>query len=111
MRPTVVTLTATGTSSPVVLDYLVSPFNIGLFVDTTATTNVATVQYSFDDPWASYATDYNTNATWVNHPTMTAVSVDTDGNIAYPCRAVRLTATNITASQSVKLTVIQAGPT
>jgi hypothetical protein len=108
MRPVVVTVSAlNGVSSPVVLDQYQSPFNIGLGFDVTLT-GTYKVQYSFDDPFATYATDYNTNATWFDHPTMIGMTADTAGNIAFACRAVRLANTAYTDG-SGKLTVLQSG--
>lgn len=119
-RSVVVMLTATGTTSAVPLDPHLDPFNIGLAVTSTATAGAAfnaTVQISFDDPWGTYTTDYNTNAVWMNHSTLNAVTAtgNQNGNIAFPVRAVRMTATTFSATggasggTSVSMTVIQAG--
>lgn len=110
MRPVRISLISTGASSPVVLDYNANPFQVGLFLDfASAPANAqVTVQYSFDDPWASYATDYNTDATWYAHPNMTGKTSNTDGNIAFPVRAVRANTVSISGTNSVAFTVIQS---
>ncbi len=109
MRPVSQTLTTTtGAYPPVVLDYVQAPFAVGLFLDFASATNFSvTVQYSFDDPWATYATDYGTNGTWFSDPNLTTKSANADGNLAFPVRAVRA---NVVSGDSgtVKFTVIQA---
>ena len=116
MRPVYLTAKATaGASAPCVLDQYLTPIdvmlNIQLFGNTGGGSSY-TVQYSNDDPFASYATDYNTNATWYDHPTLAAIgSSDGVDKLDVPARAVRLytntAGTGGTATPS--LVVIQAG--
>jgi len=109
MRPVVVVApAATGPSSPVVLDQYLTPANVLLGIKINSATATCKVQYSFDDPWATYATDYNTNATWLDHPILTSITADAADNLAVPARAVRLNNTAWTSGQP-SLTVIQAG--
>lgn len=92
------------TSSPVVLDYWVSPFNISLSVTVTGTVNY-TVQYTFDviDPntWVP------SSGNWVNHPNLSSKTATLDSNLAYPATAVRIIQNS--GSGSCLFTVIQAG--
>jgi hypothetical protein len=107
MRPTTVTVTgSSGISSPVVLDYFLDPMNIGLAVTATGT-HSSKVQVSYDDPFASYATNYNTDAVWFDHATLTSVTGNAQGSQTTPVRAVRLN--KASGTPAVKLTVVQAG--
>mgnify|MGYP000166692795 CR=1 FL=1 len=49
MRPTSVTVSGTGTSSVVVPDYNISPFNVGVGCKISATATY-TVEHTYDDP-------------------------------------------------------------
>lgn len=109
MRPVTQTITATGATPPVVLDYIAAPFSVGLSLNfTTGNGNgTVTVQYSFDDPYASYATDYGTNANWINLASLTTKIADADGTLTSPVRATRANCT-IYNSGSIKFTVLQS---
>ena len=106
MRPTTATTSGTSVSSPVVTDYLVSPFNIGFGVVVTGTVTY-TVQHTFDDPFAS--TFSPSTATWFDHEDLVAQTTSQDGNYAFPVRAIRVNQT--AGSGSTATTVIQAGLT
>lgn len=112
MRPQVQTITGNGSgtqnTSPLVMDIHRNPFNVSIVVDTDGSTTTATVQYSLDNPFASYATDYGTNATWLNHADITASTDDADANFAFPVRAIRLQV-GATGTDTWVMTVIQAG--
>jgi hypothetical protein len=108
MRPVTVTLAAAGVSAPVVIDQYLAPINLGISVVVT-NTNTTKVQYSLDDPFAAYATDYNTNATWFDAAApLASITATTYGSITTPVRAVRLNCTSFT-SGSAAMTVVQAG--
>ena len=106
MRPTTVTTSGTSVSSPVVLDYLVSPFNIGFGVVVTGTVTYS-VQHTFDDPFAPTFTP--ATATWFDHEDLVAQTTSQDGNYAFPVRAIRVNQT--AGAGSTATTVIQAGAT
>lgn len=107
MRPVVVTVSASsGISDPVVLDYYLAPMNVGMAVTATGT-HSSKVQVSYDDPFAEYATDYNTDATWFDHATLTSITGNAQGGQTTPIRAVRLN--KASGTPAVKLTVIQDG--
>jgi hypothetical protein len=110
MRPIVLTATATGNTSPAVVDYLNNPVNIGLSLGNTSTGNVLTAQYSLDDPFASYAVDYNTNGTWYNVSGLATITATTGvaGSITTPIRALRLSCTTF-GSGNGSLTIVQSG--
>lgn len=99
----------TGVSAPVVLDQYLNPQEAGLAVEFSAGASAtAKVQYSLDDPFASYATDYNTNAVWYDHATITGKTANFTANLGVVARAVRLNNT-VWASGTVSLTVVQTG--
>ena len=107
MRPVVVSKTGVGFSTPVVLDQYLTPENCGLAAIVNGTATFA-LEISQDDPFGTYATDYNTNGNWTALTGFSpAVTVTTFSNLAYPAKAVRI---NITVGTgTVTLTVNQAG--
>lgn len=101
MRQQTITKTDTGASSALIMDTYISPFNVGFGAVVTGTATY-TVQHTFQNP-----NDGSVTATWFDHPVVDDLTVNADGNYAFPVAAIRL---NITAvSGSVVLTVIQAG--
>lgn len=116
MRP--VYLTASGSSSgvskPCVLDQYLTPSDtlcaFELKGNTTGSPSYA-IQVSPDDPFAAYATDYNTNGTWYTLPGFGAMGADAQTTLATPWRAVRLltVAAGSAGTATPTLTVIQAG--
>jgi len=106
MRPyTTASLGSISISDPVQVDYIQSDFNIGLSINVVSGTNTSKIQYSLDDPHATYATDYNTNATWYDFGS--GVTADTASALTTPCRAVRLNMTAWT-SGTANLTIVQS---
>jgi hypothetical protein len=102
MRPIVITVTGAGTSAAMaVLDHYQSPFNVGMGLVISGTVSV-TVQHTFDDVQNASVTP-----TWFNHTTLASVTASTDGNYAFPIRAIRLN--QASGSGTSTLTVIQAG--
>jgi hypothetical protein len=104
MKPTTVTTSGVSTSSLIVPDYLISPFNIGLGVVVTGTATY-TVQHTFDDPFASGF--LASSATWFDHKDLVDQTTSEDGNYAFPVRAIRVNQTAGTGSTA--MTVVQAG--
>ena len=103
MRPTSVTLSATGTSAWIPVDYRQAPFNIGVQIDVTGTITGWTVEVTMDDVF-----DPTVTPVAVLAPTSTGLeagNTDEIGLLTIPCRAVRLNAT--ITSGSVKMTLIQ----
>lgn len=104
MKPVTVTTSGTAVSSPVVVDYMISPFNIGFGVVVTGTATY-TVQHTFDDPFASGFTP--ATATWFNHEDLVSQTTSQDGNYAFPVRAIRVNQSSGDGSTSA--TFVQAG--
>ncbi len=105
MRPVSVTLNALGVSEPVVVDQYQDSFKLGLHLIVEGSLTV-TVQNSPDDPFEEYQTDYNTDAVWFDTLDMTNVTANTQGNIFFPVRAVRLRVSAFN-SGSARLIVLQ----
>jgi hypothetical protein len=88
-----------GSSAAVVMNTNVSPFNVGFGIKTTGTITYK-VQHTFDDPGVGFTT-------WFDHPTITGLSANADGNYAFPVSGIRITTT--AGGGSVVMNVIQAG--
>ena len=107
MRPITVTLNSVSISDPIVVDNYQDNFKLGLQAAFSAGANATvSVQSTMDDPYADYATDFNTNANWFDVTGMAALTGSAQGNVFFPVRAVRLNMTARTAG-SVTLTVLQ----
>jgi hypothetical protein len=92
---------ATGSSSALVMNTNISPFNVGFGVVVTGTVTY-TVEHTFEDPANSFD-----DAVWFPHPTIASKSTDQDGNYAFPVSGIRITVT--AGGGSVSMNVIQAG--
>ena len=107
MRPVVVSVGALGSSAVVPLDHYKQPFNVGVGVVLSAgATLTYTVEHTFNDPFDSSFSA--ATATWFPNTGLSAKTASSDGNYAYPVRAVRLTITAYT-SGTATMTLIQAG--
>ena len=99
MKVQIVSNTGAGSSSALVMNTNISPFNVGFGVIVSGVVNY-TVQHTFDDPAVGFTT-------WFNHPTIAALSTTADGNYAFPVTAIRLTVSSGAGTATLKL--IQAG--
>jgi len=103
MRPITVVVTGIGVSSPIPMDYTLPNFSVGIGV-VLSSTGTFTVQHTFDDIWSP--TFDPTTATWFPNTGLTAKTANTDGNYAFPVKAVRL---NCAANAgTITMTVIQS---
>ena len=101
MRPVTVTVSSATTSSPIVMDYMEVPFNVGVGCVVTGTATY-TVEHTFADPFAAGGLS---GATWIANTGLTGKTATADGNYAFPVRAIRL---NVAATTgSVTMTVLQ----
>lgn len=102
-RPVVVSISASGTSNPIPLNYHLAPFNVAIGVVPTSGTPSITIQHTFN---YVYTAEDAAAAHWFDHEALTNVSVTTDGNYAFPVNAIRIVSD--TAGDAV-VYVIQAG--
>lgn len=100
MRPVKVTVTGVGTSSIIPMDYDQAPFAVGLGTVLVSGTATWSVQHTFDN-----VQDSTVTPTWFTNSGINAVTASTDGNYAFPVRAIRLNVTLGTGT--VSLTAIQ----
>lgn len=99
MKVQTVSKTGAGSSSPIVMNTNISPFNVGFAVIVDGTVNY-TVQHTFDDPATGFST-------WFDHPTVATESTSQDGNYAFPVTGVKVLVNSGGGTATLKL--IQAG--
>jgi len=97
MRPQVISITGTGTSAWIPVDYKQNPFNIGLGLVISGTVS-CDIEHTFDDIF-----DTSVTPTAFKNSTLTAKSSNTDGNYAFPVRAVRINNTSGTGTSTLTL--------
>jgi hypothetical protein len=99
MKVQSVSKTGVGSSSALVMNTNISPFNVGFGVVVTGTVNY-TVQHTFDDPAIGFST-------WFSHPTVASLAANADGNYAFPVTGVKVLVNS--GSGTATLNLIQAG--
>jgi hypothetical protein len=99
MRPQVISITGTGTTAWIPLDYKQNPFNIGLGIVVNGTITYD-IEHTFDDVFNASVTP-----TAFKHSTLVAQTANKDGNYAFPVRAVRVN--NTAGTGSTTLTILQ----
>lgn len=101
MRPQQVTLSATGASAWIPMDFKQAPFNVGIGVVIVSGTATYSVEHTFDDVFDSTVVPVA-----FQNSGMTAQTTNKDGNYAAPVRAIRL---NVTAGAApvVTMTLMQ----
>lgn len=99
MKVQSVSKTGVGSSSALVMNTNISPFNVGFGVVVTGTVNY-TVQHTFDDPAVGFST-------WFSHPTVASLAANADGNYAFPVTGVKVLVNS--GSGTATLNLIQAG--
>jgi hypothetical protein len=91
------------------MDYLQAPVTIGLMIEfPNSASATCEVQYTYDDPFAAYATNWATNANWQNHPILNGITSASSDYIATPVRGIRLNNTAWSSGQPT-LTIVQGG--
>jgi hypothetical protein len=99
MRAQTVSKTGTGSSSALVMNTNISPFNVGFGV--TVSGNVTySVQHTFDDPGVGFTT-------WFSHPTIASKTDAQDGNYAFPVTGIKLLVSS--GNGTATMSVLQAG--
>lgn len=99
MKLQTVSKTGTGSSTAIVMNTNVSPFNVGFGVIATGTVTY-TIQHTFDDPAVGFSV-------WYPHPTIAAKTDNQDGNYAFPVTGVKVLVT--AGAGTATLNLIQAG--
>ena len=99
MKVQTVSKTGVGSSSSLVMNTDISPFNVGFGVIVSGTVNY-TVQHTFDDPASGFST-------WFSHPTIASETTNQDGNYAFPVTGIKLLVNS--GSGTATLNLIQAG--
>ena len=99
MKVQSVSKTGVGSSSALVMNTNISPFNVGFGVVVTGTVNY-TVQHTFDDPAIGFST-------WFSHPTVASQVANADGNYAFPVTGVKVLVNS--GSGTATLNLVQAG--
>ena len=99
MKLQTVSKTGVGSSSALVMNTNVSPFNVGFGVIVSGTVNY-TVQHTFDDPAIGFST-------WFSHPTVASQAANADGNYAFPVTGIKVLVNSGSGTATLKL--VQAG--
>jgi hypothetical protein len=99
MKVQTVSKTGVGSSSAIVMNTNISPFNVGFGVVASGTVDY-TVQHTFDDPAVGFTT-------WYSHPTVAGEVANADGNYAFPVTGIKVLVNS--GSGSATLNLIQAG--
>lgn len=99
MKVQTVSKTGTGSSSALVMNTNISPFNVGFGVIVSGTVDY-TVQHTFDDPASGFTT-------WFSHPTIAGETTNQDGNYAFPVTGIKVLVNSGSGTATLKL--IQAG--
>jgi hypothetical protein len=99
MKLQTVSRTGVGSSSSLVMNTNISPFNVGFGVIVTGTVNY-TVQHTFDDPAVGFTT-------WFSHPTIASLAANADGNYAFPVTGIKVLVNS--GAGTAALNLIQAG--
>ena len=99
MQVQIVYKTGTGSSSSLVMNTNITPFNVGFGVSVTGTVTY-TIQHTFDSPATGFTT-------WYPHPTIANEIDNQDGNYAFPVTGIKLLVT--AGDGTATLSLIQAG--
>lgn len=102
-RTSQVTVSADGSSAPILIDHRANNFAVGIGCVLTGAIADYKVQHTFDD-----VMDPTVTPAWFDHPDLNSLSASADGNYAFPVRAIRLTVVDATGGGSVRMVVIQA---
>lgn len=99
MRPQVISITGTGTTAWIPVDYKQSPFNIGLGVVVNGSVTYD-IEHTFDDVFVP-----SVAPTAFKHSVLVAQTTNKDGNYAFPVRALRVN--NTAGTGTTTLTILQ----
>ncbi len=97
MRPQTISITGTGETNALKVDFTQDNFKIGFGVVINGTVDY-TVQHTFDDP-------NKVTPTWFDNEVVVNQIDNQDGNFAYPIRALRLV--NNSGTGTSTMTILQ----
>ena len=105
-NPVYQAFTATGTGSPIFLDWTQPVFNASFAVDLFGNaTGTFTVQYTLGDVTAG-----TTFAVWHNDANVSSSTATFVGNYMFPVRAIQLVVSSLSASGTGTFSVLQGIP-
>lgn len=93
--------------TPYFPDTSIRPFSIGIGCVINSTTQVYTVEHSFD--FTGSSTFVSSNATWFPNSGITAKTTNQDGSYTSPVTAIRVQSSAGSSIGTVTLTLVQAG--
>lgn len=99
MKVQTISKTGVGSSSALVMNTNISPFNVGFGVIATGTVTY-TIQHTFDNPAVGFSV-------WYAHPTIAAKTDNQDGNYAFPVTGIKILVTSGDGTATMNL--LQAG--
>lgn len=106
MKPTYLTLTASGTSNPIPLDWRDTYFTVSIgAVKGGALLVTYSIEYTLD-PLSTNDPDYTT-ATWVPFAEATNITSNVNFSIKSPVRAIRVTAAIL--ASTLRLQIVSSG--
>lgn len=115
MRPSYTKITVNGTTAAFPLDRYVNGYALGVTYSNATMTMTYTVQQSFLDPYMDelgnpYTNSYKVSGQWINSNDagMVAQTAASASNFAFPPRAVRLIASNVSGG-SATFSIIPMG--
>ncbi len=107
-NPTYVTVTSSGSSPWISVDWLANPVNIGIAVRTSSLSSNWQVDVTMDDPFGTFPSSAGPTTFLSSQVgTLTGGSTNAVGSILIPIAALRLTVPS--TGGSATMTVLQAG--
>lgn len=114
-RPSYTKITVNGTTASIPLDRYVNGFAVGVTYSNATMTMTYTLQQSFLDPSVDesgnpYTTSYKVSGQWINSNDagMVSQTAASASNFAFPPRAIRLIATNVSGGSGT-LSILPMG--
>jgi len=112
MRPKQVTVTTSGRSNPIPLDYYVNGYAVAVTMPTAGA--IYTLQYSLSNPYQAWSNSMNVSAAWFNWDDQIMVNASTNrsSNLAFAPTAIRIAVSSrVSAGNPVTLSIIPLGAT
>lgn len=107
MQPKYVTRSTVGSSDWQIVNWDISPINLGIAVIATGTVNYS-LEYTYEDPSGTYRNPVSGTPTAFPLTALASKTATLEGSITFPIAAWRLTINSVTGG-SAQAVVIQAG--